>query len=204
MRRIRLARDSRRAEGPGLLHGDSHHGHLQRYYHLQPVFRQADLKAGHLHRHRGQRVPHGGGPARLLALQPALDAGGVRCSLQSGRRGHRCRSQQLRHHPLHLASHELAPLLKSDLFQEIQVCADRDVVNTQEIVGGGHHIDMVRLTLARFFSINWYTDSSGGDFWRITPITRKSVLRKLQSRAWRYLGFGYPRSRIGMEEHRYQ
>ena len=40
------------------------------------------------------------------------------------------------------------------------------IVDAQELVLRGGHVDKIRLTLAAFLSRNWYTGSSAGDFFR--------------------------------------
>ena len=40
------------------------------------------------------------------------------------------------------------------------------------------NLSVNRLPSARFLSMNWYTGSSAGERWRITLITRNSVLRR--------------------------
>lgn len=57
------------------------------------------------------------------------------------------------------------------------------VVNAQELVSRGHHINAVGLALGVFFSMNWYTGLSAGDRWRITLITKNSVLRRAEDLA---------------------
>ena len=65
-------------------------------------------------------------------------------------------------------------------FETIQMLFHSGVVNAQEFVGGGHHVNTIGLSLSTFLIHKLVHRLMAEERWKITLITRNNVLRRAE------------------------